>query len=460
MDAALSPAPVVLPDPRLVTTVADLGEQLHRLRLAASRPAPTDNPLTLRELAVLTGLPHTTLGNAESGRVLPRVEVVYRVAKACGVPPEQLSWWTQARNRAAGQKRRKVHATAPLPRPSPADDGDALTVRGSSAADEEPVTPEQLLQELGGVGVERAAEQLSTRHPESVAVFLGQLHPGLVANVLATMDPVIATGHLSRLQPDHVAACLNEMSPMAVARLLALRPVADAAGYLSLMRPDNATAALLTMPTDALGQRLAHLNFDLARQIVHGMPAPQRMALLTGSPLPEAVFAEILFSVSLPETITFLATAPTTTAARALTVLSADLAAGLLNALHPPRAAKLLSAMPAEQATARLMQMTGEQAAVLLGLLPLRTVGAILAHLPLPTAARLLAWVPADRREPVLQHTRAERAVEIRWHTQRRSYQLWLRRLHAGVAQGEPPTLAEMAAPESPPPLNLTTPRD
>ena len=435
MDAACAAEPAALPDPRTVTTVADLAEQLHRLRLAAARPAPTDNPLTLRELAVLTGLPHSTLGNAESGRILPRVEVVYRFAQACGVPADQLSWWARARNEVAVHRRRCVPQAPVHP-----------VVRSVARRGDEAVTPEQLLQELAGVDIEQAAERLSRLHPGPVADFLRRLHPGFVARLLAAMDPVLAAGHLSGLPPQDAVTCLNEMDALAAARLLTLQPVPDAVTHLALMRPAAAVPLLLAMPPAALGQRLAHLSADLVRRTVGGMSPHQRRDLLAGPPLPDALTVELLFSLGWQESVTFLSTAATRTAARALTMLPADPAAGLLTALPPSRAATLLAAMPPEQAADRLMEMTGEQAAALLGPLPLRTVGAVLSHLRVPNVARLLAWLPAERRLPVLRNIRAERSVEIRWHMETMTYKEWCRTrpAHPGTNRATSPTLAEL----------------
>ncbi|MEV6305008.1 helix-turn-helix domain-containing protein [Actinoplanes sp. NPDC051861] len=421
-----------------MNTVAELAELLRRLRLTADRPSPTDDPPTLRELAVLTGLPHSTLGNAESGRVLPRVEVVYRFAQACGVPADQLAWWTQARNRAAGRRRRPAHPVPPRARPAPA-------ARTPSTATDDPAQAEQLRNEITGVPLDRAAELLASRPPETMIGFLQRLHPTLVAKLLATMDPVLATGHLNGLQPRYAVACLNEMDPAPAARLLTLKTVGDAVTHLALMRPPAAAAALLLMPTAVLAQRLSHLDVDLVRTTVQELPLQTRITMLTGTPLPQALTAELLFSLSLTETMTLLSTTDASIAARVLVMLPPDPAAGFLTALPVQKAAKLLTRMPADHAAHLLLEMTGHQAAALLTALRPRAAGAVLSHTPVLCVARLLAWLPDTLRHRLLSEIRTEQAIMIRWHMETTSYQIWLRALSATSNSSSARTLTELA---------------
>src|SRR5204863_3074103 len=53
------------PDPTTVQTVEDLAYHLSLLRLSTPGRRP-GNPLTMRELEQLSGVPHSTIGNAES----------------------------------------------------------------------------------------------------------------------------------------------------------------------------------------------------------------------------------------------------------------------------------------------------------------------------------------------------------------------------------------------------------
>ncbi|WIM99678.1 helix-turn-helix domain-containing protein [Actinoplanes oblitus] len=444
--AARPPAPATPPDPRATETVADLAEHLRQLRLTAPRPAPTDNPLTLRQLAAVTGLPHSTLGNAESGRVLPRVEVVYLIAEACGVPDSQLAWWTAARNRVAGRRGRAPHPAAPR-------------LRAERVA--EPVTGEQrtdadeLLLELGGTAVDKAAELLAARAPESVVAFLRRLHPALVAKLLATMDPVLAVGHLNGLSPQHAVACLNAIPPGPAARLLALTPVTGAVAHLTAMNPETAARALVAMPGAAIGPLLPHLGVELVRRAARGMPAQQRAALLTGTRLPAAVTGELLFSLGFDGSLALLRAAGPGVAARLLVALPADPATGLLTELPAPEAAAMIKQMPVDQAAARLLGMTDRQAADRLAPLPARPVGEVLAEMPVPCAARVLAWFSGARRTAVLQRMRPDRAVPIRWYTETLAYRLWLPTLADPAPDNgatSAPTLAELVSAGPPPP--------
>ncbi|XVV10940.1 magnesium transporter MgtE N-terminal domain-containing protein [Actinoplanes sp. CA-131856] len=410
------------PDPRAVESAADLAEQLRRLRMSAGRPSPIDNPLTLRELAVLTGLPHSTLGNAESGRVLPRVEVVYRIAQACGVPVEQLPWWTAARNRVAmGRRRPSPHAVAaPLPRENHG-------LSGSVVADEHNSQADALLVELGGVGFEKAAGWLATQPAESVTAFLRRLHPALRANLLAVMDPVLATGHLAALPPSDIVACLNHMDSGAAARLLTLAPATDAVTHLAQIRPQAAVDALVAMPATALADRLSHLDDEVMRQTVRRLPLARRTALLTAAPLPEALCSELLFSLGFDDLAALLTTLTPGVAARLLVALPPDPAAGLLAHLPASEAARLLKRLPCDHAAARLAAMTDQQAAGRLSRLPTRAAGEALSQMPAPCAARILAWVSDARRTAMLRQTRADRVVAIRWYTETPDYRIWLR---------------------------------
>ncbi|BCJ47178.1 hypothetical protein GCM10010168_72330 [Actinoplanes ianthinogenes] len=444
--ATRTAAPASPPDPRATETIADLAEQLRQLRLTAPRPAPTDNPLTLRQLAALTGLPHSTLGNAESGRVLPRVEVVYRIAQACGVPDDQLPWWTAARNRVAGRRGRAPHPAAPRP---------AVERLAGRPAGPERVPADELLLELGGTTVDKAAELLAGRAPESVVAFLERLHPALVAKLLTAMDPVLAVGHLNGLSPEQAVACLNATDPATAARLLTLTPPTAAVAHLGAMDPEAAARALAAMPNAALVPRLPHLEVDLVRRAARGMPAQQRTALLTGASLPAAVTGELLFSLGFDGSLALVRSAGPRVGARLLTALPADPAAGLLAELPAREAASMIKSMAPEQAAARLLGLTDRQAAERLAPLPPRPLGDVLAQLPVPCAARVLAWFTAARRTAVLQRMRPDRAVPIRWHTETATYRLWLPTLGAPAADGgatSAPTLAELVTAGPPAP--------
>src|ERR1700754_1601260 len=88
-------------NPNAIRTVEDLAAALRTFRLRAPRPHVADEPLSLRELSKMSGIPRSTLSNAESGRVLPRAKVVYNIALACGILPENIEAWIKARHRVA-----------------------------------------------------------------------------------------------------------------------------------------------------------------------------------------------------------------------------------------------------------------------------------------------------------------------------------------------------------------------
>jgi Holliday junction resolvasome RuvABC ATP-dependent DNA helicase subunit len=81
-------------DPDSISSIAELGRQLRLLRIASGAP-------TLRELekrATSTGghLPRSTAGNAESGKHLPRLEVIQIFVRACNGSAADVSRWQAA----------------------------------------------------------------------------------------------------------------------------------------------------------------------------------------------------------------------------------------------------------------------------------------------------------------------------------------------------------------------------
>ncbi len=115
-----TPPPTDTPDPDTITSRQEFADELHRLRERAG--------LSVRRLARMTELPHSTVGSYLSGRHLPPVsqpEVLPAILRACGVTdPDTVARWCAA----LGRVRR-------LPGPRPADA--AVPYRGLSSFEPE-----------------------------------------------------------------------------------------------------------------------------------------------------------------------------------------------------------------------------------------------------------------------------------------------------------------------------------
>lgn len=144
-----------------ITTVADLGRELRNLRISAGNPS-------LRELekrAKKQGLylPHSTAGNAQSGKILPGLNVVQAFVQACGVTSEtEMLRWKSAWQR-ANASRDSVLGSPHSPqgvRPLPSD-----------AGTEEPVAPFT-------APLQHAAEQLKAMDRGRAAGMLAVMRPG------------------------------------------------------------------------------------------------------------------------------------------------------------------------------------------------------------------------------------------------------------------------------------------
>jgi TIR domain-containing protein/helix-turn-helix protein len=88
--------------PSRVETPSELAQALRDLRVFAGSP-------TLREIADRArdqGLhaAYTTIGNAESGKHFPRLEVLEAFVRGCGVAPEEVEQWRDAWRRASANR--------------------------------------------------------------------------------------------------------------------------------------------------------------------------------------------------------------------------------------------------------------------------------------------------------------------------------------------------------------------
>lgn len=90
------------PDPDSVSSVAELGRQLRLLRIASG--APTLRELEKRATSAGEHLPRSTAGNAESGKHLPRLEVIQVFVRACNGSAADVIRWQVAWQRLYAQR--------------------------------------------------------------------------------------------------------------------------------------------------------------------------------------------------------------------------------------------------------------------------------------------------------------------------------------------------------------------
>jgi transcriptional regulator with XRE-family HTH domain len=371
------------PDPNAVATLEELANQLALLRLTVPRPRITDQPLTLRELAALTGLPRSTLGNAESGRTLPRVEVVYKIAEACGVREHERILWVQARNRVAQTTRPQRRA------------GRLRFVDPVAAA-------EQIADREHRSAARAAVDFLAAR---SVPVSRGNLDQALdalpaarCADYLTEMPPDVAAACLNMMTPSRGAACLDAMTPAASARLLRRTDTAMVVEHLQLIQENTLWRTLPLVPTAVVARWLTAMPRKDACDLAGRMPPAWIRSLIADEATPCSLAADLYFVVGheqirdLPETLRV------SRLAGLVATMNADPAAGLLAGLPQPRIRRVLVTM-AEEATA----------ARILAHLPIRQAGALIATLPTHRAAMMLACLPPDPAAGLLIHTTATR---------------------------------------------------
>jgi transcriptional regulator with XRE-family HTH domain len=392
-----APPPGTL-DPTAVTTLEELSSQLALLRLTAPRPRATDQPLTLRELADLTGLPRSTLGNAESGRVIPRVEVVYKIAEVCGVPEPQRAMWVQARNLVA-------HTARPHRR-----------TRRARYVD--PVTAAQQLADRDDRSPARAAvDFLAARSVRASTASLDQaldaLPSALCAEYLTTMPTTVAATCLNLMSPSRGAACLDVLPPAVTARLLQRVDTAMVVEHLPLMQENTRWKALLAVPMPVVARWLTAMPRAQACSLAAQMPTPWIRELIGHDTAPCSLAADLYFVAGHKQISDLPATLRVNRLAGLLATMAPDPAAGLLTGQPRPRARRVLEAMQESPAARILAHLPILEAGALMTALPAHRAAMILASLPPQTAAALLAPVTTARQQRLLAAMPNDRRVTV-----------------------------------------------
>ena len=396
-------------DPRGIQTLDELGRQLRALRLAAPRADPADDPLTLRDLAKRTGIPRSTLGNAESGRVLPRTEVVYKVALACGTLADDIAAWTSARNRVARWRER-------LPRQHP-DLEDVVAEadpRGDASPTREVIDSAMVLDQLRGLNPAAAGGLLQGLSPYGVAKCLGMVQAALAASYLAEMEPSFAAACLALLPPAWAAGCLSGVDPVLAQQLLRLEESALSVTHLRLMQPTAAAAAIAGMPVTAAAERLNRLPGVVASRIVRDVPPDVQTALVLAGELPERLIVELLFSLDYRRTVLLLDAAPIPWAAELLAMMPADPAAGVFAALPRRRRLALLAEVDPTVGGRLLSEAPSDIGADAVTSLPTEFIGVLLTETARTKAALLLDLLLQDRKDAILATMQPDAATAVR----------------------------------------------
>jgi Mg/Co/Ni transporter MgtE len=323
--------------PDAIHTVDELGRQLRALRLAAPRPDPSADPLTLRELSAMTGVARSTLANAESGRILPRTEVVFRVALHCVADRADVPRWTDARRRVARLRAEARRGTGPS---APSARGDAIGPAVASATSER----------LQRMTVDDAVAVLQVLPPRAAAECLEAMRFDAGARHLHRMRPAEAAACVTEMRAGDAANCLDWVPPKAAAAILAHLDLAGSVALLGAMLPVKATGVVAVMPARTAVQRLVLLPADRAVRILQGLPTPGMAALLTTGGLPKTLIGEVLFGHSRPEAIALLEAMPRRHAAELLRTLPPDPAAGLLPGLRAETAVEVLAHLGTDDA--------------------------------------------------------------------------------------------------------------
>jgi Mg/Co/Ni transporter MgtE len=365
-----NPSPSVLS----VNTVAELADALGRLRRWA-RSGPADDPPTLRVLADRAGVPLTTIANALSGRTLPGTKVVYEFARACGLPDDELPLWTEARQRAADDRRIRRQPPA-----APATPGPPAPVTGTAA--------------------------VLTAVPATVAAsYLATLAPYEAGQNLTAMTETAAVACL-RVMPTHVVLdCLTAMVPTSAARLIQAEDLVLAADQLQLMALPVGQAVLAALPTAVASRLLFEMPRTAALGLVSRMTTAWKTALMNDAALPTALAIEVLYSTDYAWATRVLGSIDAARAGKIIATVAPDAAAGLLAGLPTARACDLLTRTTPDRAGPILTEADPHHAAGLLAALPTTTATTILAAIPKADAADILAALDSGRRRHLLANT-------------------------------------------------------
>jgi Mg/Co/Ni transporter MgtE len=371
-------------DPASIRTVSDLGRQLTLLRLTAPRPTPEHSPPTLRELAALTSLPRSTLGNAESGRILPRVNVVYRFVRACGVSERAAARWTDARNRVAHADRRR--------RRERHDHTAEVVQRLAEHSDHPPL--------------QAALDILRTQSVTTTVADLGRtldkLAPARLTAILQQMPTHAAVECLHVMAPQQAAATFEQLGPLKVAELLQAENAAMAAEHLQLLEDFTAQRALLLLPVDVVSRQLEWMPRHAAETLAAKMPPEWVAAFVADRTVSVGLAADLIFLLPRDRSLRLLRDMPTSHCAGLLSSMDADPAAGLLKGLSGPQTKAVLAAMTDDRAVRIVAHLMTDDVVALVRDLPAANAAALLAATASSDAADVLVRLHPDRRPAIL----------------------------------------------------------
>ncbi|GLW27900.1 magnesium transporter MgtE N-terminal domain-containing protein [Actinoplanes regularis] len=381
-------------------TIADLGRQLALLRLTAPRPTPAHEPLTLRELAQSTGIPRSTLGNAESGRVLPRANVVYRFAEGCGIPPDQIPLWTQARNRiahAARYRRRENQFKAAQ------------------------IVVERLAHHSERASLQAVFDFLSAESLDVTGGNLGKVLDALPSDrctrYLADMPTEAAVECLHAMSPQPAAGCIEQLDTTVAATLLQAEDPAMAAEHLQLLGTYTVRQLLPRLPVPVLSQRLVLMPRHEAEILVAKMPADWTGSLIADTAVPVALAADLLFTLDHSASLRLIASLPISRRANLMAFMNADPAAGLLGGLSDSQLRETLAAIPDARASQIIRSLPHAKAVTLLSAISATDGAALLAELPPAAAADILIGLGPSPRTALLgamtEPQRTEAAIAL-----------------------------------------------
>jgi len=398
--SAIETSAQAAPELHAVHTVADLAAVLKELRLCAPRRELTDELISLRELSEITGIPRSTLCNAESGRVLPSAKVVFRVAQACGVAEEELTTWVDARHRVArSRSRRAVRANRTV-----TDPFDGLP--DAAAVDDERPGIDGMVSIVGRLeSADPAAVTPMLKHlpPAAVGKYLAQLHAPVAAQHLSSMEPRRAAEALAFMTADQVAECMGWMEPSAAQRLL--RPFDHTVSAELLRRMPVAVAAsvISAMPAAISAETLSNLPPLTMDGIIPGIPIETRESLVASDRMPDKLAVKLLFGLSFSRIIALFETSYTLErCAELLTAIPGDAAAGLLAALTTRRRRALIRQVGIEDVGRKLSRATAETVADVLDGLAAETSTALLAEVGVDLSASVLKLISPEFRARIL----------------------------------------------------------
>lgn len=236
--------PGVNSNPDLVTTVTDLGQELRNLRISVGNPSLRE--LSRRAHESGNYLPHSTAGNAQSGKILPGLDVVLAFAHACGVAPPAMKSWKAAWQRASASRDRLLREYSHSLPASGATTGPLSAT--STSTDRLPALSPERLAELEP---KRAARLLESLDPSKAANLLTALGPEAAIELLANMETRAAANVLESMDTKRAAGLLDIMAPLLAIDLLGfIDDTSVVADLLKLMDAQQAAKLL-----DKLGTR-------------------------------------------------------------------------------------------------------------------------------------------------------------------------------------------------------------